>query len=160
MDVPSLILVIFLIAAGVFGGLYFLNRWAYRKMGEQEEAIKRTKQSATIFVIDKKKTKMAEANMPKAVTEKMPVTYKFIKMPFVKAKVGPQIHTFICDKRVFEVIPVKKNVTVEIAGLYIVSMKGMKSEAEMKKLAKQKKEAKRQKNPTPLDKLKGLINRG
>ena len=77
--------------------------------------------------------------MPKAVMEQMPKIYKRMKLYFVQAKIGPQIMTLMCDKRVFAAIPIKKNVKVEIAGMYIVSVAGMKSPEEMKALRKEKK---------------------
>ena len=58
----------------------------------------------------------------------------------VQVKVGPQILTLIADKRVFDAMPLKKTVKVEIAGLYIVNIVGMKSAEEMKAIAKAKKE--------------------
>ena len=42
----------------------------------------------------------------------------------VKAKVGPQIVNLMCDKSVFEIMPMKKNVKVELAGIYIVKIQG------------------------------------
>jgi hypothetical protein len=112
-------------------GLYFLNRWAGRKMADQQEMVERNRQSATIYVIDKKKDKLSNANLPKAVYEKIPKWSKFMKTPLVKAKIGPQIMTLMCDGKVFNVLPVKKTVKVDLAGMYIVGMKGMKTKKEM-----------------------------
>jgi len=53
------------------------------------------------------------------------------KVPLVKAKIGPQIMTMICEEATFNVLPVKRTVTVEIAGAYIVGMKGMKTKMEL-----------------------------
>lgn len=133
------VLVVFIVAL-IFVGFYFLNKWAYKKMDQQQTAIEKTKQSTTVYVIDKKRDKITNVNMPKAVTEQVPKFYRFIKMNFVKVKIGPQIITMMCDKDVFNAIPTKKNVKVEIAGMYIVSVVGMKSKEELKKIAKEKKE--------------------
>ncbi|MBR5816771.1 MAG: hypothetical protein IKY38_05030, partial [Anaerotignum sp.] len=51
----------------------------------------------------------------------------------VRAKVGPQIVTLMCDKPVFDVMPVKKNVKVDLAGMYIVGITGMNLEDKKKK---------------------------
>ena len=56
----------------------------------------------------------------------------------VRAKVGPQIVTLMCDKPVFEVMPVKKNVKVELAGMYIVGITGMNLEDKKKKTFSEK----------------------
>ena len=128
LDVFVLIGIILII---VFVVLYFLNKWAGRRMSDQQEMVERHKQSATIYVIDKKKDKITNANLPKAVADQVPRMGRIMKMPLVKAKIGPQIMTLVCDKAVYEALPTKKNVTVELAGAYIVSMKGMKTKQQM-----------------------------
>jgi hypothetical protein len=45
----------------------------------------------------------------------------------------------MCDKRVFEYIEPKKTYKAEIAGIYIINVKGMKSAAELKEAAKTRK---------------------
>ena len=120
----------------VFVVLYFLNKWAGRRMADQQEMVEKHKQPATIYVIDKKKDKIANANLPKAMADQVPRMGRMMKMPLVKAKIGPQIMTLVADKAVYEALPVKKSVTVELAGAYIVSMKGMKTK---KQLAEQRK---------------------
>jgi len=124
-------LLIVIIIGIVVAALYFLNKWAGRRMANQHEMVERHKQTATIYIIDKKKDKLTNANLPKAMASQIPRMGRIMKMPLVKAKIGPQIMTLICDNAVFPALPVKKNVTVEIAGAYIVSMKGMKTKKQM-----------------------------
>lgn len=140
LTLGDIILLLVLIVGAVVGILYFLNKWAYKKMGEQQEIIERTRQTVTLFVIDKKRDKVQNANLPKSVIEQMPKYSKFLKMYLVKAKIGPQILTLICDKKVFNALPVKKTVKVDLAGIYITEMKGMKTDEELKALKKAKKE--------------------
>lgn len=90
--------------------------------------------------MNKRRDKITNVNMPKMVIDQIPKWSKFMKMNFVQVKVGPQILTLIADKRVFDAMPLKKTVKVEIAGLYIVNIVGMKSAEEMKAIAKAKKE--------------------
>ncbi len=137
-----LILIVALVAA-IVAGLYFLNRWASNKMTAQNEMIAKTKQTMSIYVIDKKKGKAKDANFPKAVMEQLPKMTKMMNLPLVKAKIGPQIMTLIADKRVFKAIPLKKTIKVDLAGIYIVDMKGLKSEKEYKE---SKKAAKKESN--------------
>ncbi len=134
------VIIIAVIIGAIFAGLYFLNKWAYKKMDTQQTMINKMKNSMSIYVIDKKRDKITNINMPKAVIDQMPKLYKKMKMYFVQAKIGPQIMTLMCDKKVFAAIPVKKNIKVEIAGIYIVSVAGMKSPEELKAIKKQKKE--------------------
>jgi hypothetical protein len=125
------LLIIFFILAAIGAALYFLNRWASTKMVEQQETMDRVKQMVTIFVIDKKKEKPISSTLPNEVKNKLPKIYRFMKMPLVKAKVGPQIVTLISDKKVFDALPLKKNVKVELAGIYIAGMHGLKSKKEI-----------------------------
>ena len=124
-------ILIALIVGVIVLALYFLNKWAGRRMATQQEMVERHKQTATIYVIDKKKDRITNANLPKAMASQVPRMGRIMKMPLVKAKIGPQIVTLICDNAVFPALPLKKNVTVEIAGAYIVSMKGMKTKKQM-----------------------------
>ena len=59
-------------------------------------------------------------------------------MPIVKAKVGPQITTLLCDKNVYDVLPNKKTIKVELAGIYISRVIGMNLEDKKKKTIGQK----------------------
>lgn len=139
IDFMDIITLVIIIGGIVFGILFWLNKKASQKMDTQQELIERSKQTTSIFVIDKKKAKITEVNMPKAVTENMPKFYKFLKLHFVQAKIGPQIMTLICDKNIFNAISVKKNIKVELAGIYIVKVVGMKSKEEYKAIQKEKK---------------------
>ncbi|MCL2616022.1 MAG: hypothetical protein FWD96_00090 [Defluviitaleaceae bacterium] len=125
-------LIAFAVLVTIFGVLYFVNRWSATQMVEQQKMIDATKQSATIFVIDKKKLRPQDASLPKVVMDNMPRRSKIMKMPFVKAKVGAQITTFMCDPRVFDAIPLQKQIKVDVAGIYIVDFKGRKTDEEMK----------------------------
>ncbi|WP_250277959.1 hypothetical protein [[Clostridium] colinum] len=139
MSTGDILIIITLIVGVILGILVWVNRKAMKKMGDHQDMINRSKQTTTIFVIDKKKSKITDVNMPKMVTEQMPKIYKFLKLYFVQAKIGPQILTLICDKKVFNAITVKKNVKVELAGIYIVNVVGMKTDKELKEIKKAKK---------------------
>lgn len=134
-----LLIVIIIALIGV--ALYFLNKKAYKKMDEQNEMIEQNKMLQTAYIIDKKRDKITNIDsMPKAVLAQLPKWGKFIKMYFVRAKIGPQIVTLMADKSVFNALPVKKTVKIEIAGMYIVKMIGMKSAEEMKAIEKARKQ--------------------
>jgi hypothetical protein len=59
-------------------------------------------------------------------------------MPIVKAKVGPQIATLLCDKNIYDNLPVKKTVKVELAGVYITSIIGFNLEDKKNKTFREK----------------------
>lgn len=140
MTIGDIILLIAFIVGALFLGLYFLNRWATKKQAEQQSFVSSNKQVITAYVIDKKRDKIDNVNVPKVVKDSMPKYAKMMKNYFVQVKVGPQIQILMCDKHVYEAIPVKKNVKMEVAGMYIVSVVGMKSKEEMKQIKKEKKE--------------------
>jgi hypothetical protein len=48
-----------------------------------------------------------------------------LKAPLAKVKIGPQILTMFVDEKVFDSLPIKKEVKAEISGMYIISVKGM-----------------------------------
>ena len=140
----DIMLIIILVVVLVTAALYLLNRWAAKRMHAHQNMVEKTKQSASIYVIDMRRDKAANVTLPKVVMENMPRASKLMKMHFVKAKIGPQIVTLICEKSVFNALDVKKTFQVELAGIYIVSVKGMKTKYEMKQLAKARKQKAKQ----------------
>jgi hypothetical protein len=139
LDALDIIVIVGIVIAAVGVGLYFLNKWAGKRMADQQDAVQRNKQSVSLYVIDKKKEKITNAHFPKMVYEQIPKWSRLMKMPLVKAKIGPQIATLMCDNKVFDALPVKKTVMVELAGMYIVGMKGMKTKKEMEAIRKARK---------------------
>ena len=87
--------------------LYFLGRRVQKKQAEQQEAIDAAKQMVSMLVIDKKRMKLKDAGLPAVVLEKTPRLMRGSKVPIVKGKVGPQIMSFICDEKIFDLVPVK-----------------------------------------------------
>lgn len=144
MGLSDIILLVFLIAAALAVGFYFLNKWAYKRMNTQNEMIEQYKTTQTAYIIDKKRDKAANVNLPKAIQEKMPKMSKFLKLNFVKVKIGPQILTLMADKNVYKALPLKKSIKIDIAGLYIVSMAGYKTPEQMRAIEKEKKEKAKQ----------------
>ena len=106
--------------------LYFLGKRIQKKQAEQQEAIDAAKQTVSMLIIDKKRMKLKEAGLPAVVLEKTPKLMRGSKVPIVKGKVGPQIMSFICDEKIFDMVPVKKEVKAGVSGLYIVEVKGIR----------------------------------
>ena len=140
MSFGDVMIIVIAVVVVVGAGLYFLNRWASKKSVEQQSVIEKAKQQTSIYVIDKKRDKAENVNLPKSVLENLPKMAKAMKLYFVKAKVGPQITTLMCEKNIFNMIEPKKTYKVEVAGMYIVSLKGMKSAEELKEQAKLRKQ--------------------
>ena len=135
----DILLIVIVVLGAIIAGLYFLNRWAGKRVAAQQDMVEKTKQSASIYVIDMRRDKAANVTLPKVVMDNLPRTAKMMKMYFVKAKIGPQIVTLMCEKTVFNALDVKKTFQVELAGIYIASVKGMKTKYELNQARKKKK---------------------
>lgn len=121
MTYLDILLLVAIIVALILGSMYFLNRWAAKKYGDQQDMIEKSKMVTNIFVLNKKKMRLKDANLPKAFVENVPKFYRFFKLPMVQAKIGNKIMNLICDKKVYKTIELKKNSKVELAGIYILN---------------------------------------
>ena len=118
-------IVIIVILAAAIAVLYFLGKKAQKKQEEQQEQIEAFKQNVSMLVIDKKRMRLNESGLPQAVIDQTPKLMRRSKLPIVKAKVGPQIVSLVADDKIFDDIPVKKEVKAVVSGIYITSVKGM-----------------------------------
>lgn len=140
--VTTVLLVILVILVIALIALYFWGKKAQKKQDEQQAQIEATKQTVSMLVIDKKRMRLKESGLPQMVIDQTPKMLRRSKLPIVKAKVGPKISILIADEKVFELIPVKKEIKAEVSGLYIVGVKGIRGSLE-----------------TPVPKKKGLFGR-
>lgn len=124
LTIVLIVVLVLLIAACI--ALYFFGKRAEKKQAEQQEQMDAVAQTVSMLVIDKKKMKLKEAGLPAAVVENTPKYLRRTKVPVVKAKVGPRIMTLMCDNKVFEVIPVKKEIKAVVSGLYITGIKSVR----------------------------------
>ena len=118
-----IVILVILVAAIVV--LYFLGKKAQKKQAEQQAQIEAYKQNVSMLIIDKKRMKLTESGLPQAVIDQTPKLMRRSKLPIVKAKVGPQIVSLVADEKIFDDIPVKKEVKAVVSGIYITSVKGM-----------------------------------
>lgn len=119
------LLVIVIVLAIIIAVLYFLGKKAQKKQAEQQELLDANKQTVSMLIIDKKRMKLKDAGLPQMVIDQTPKLLRRSKLPIVKAKVGPKISILIADEKVFDLIPVKKEIKAEVSGLYIVGVKGI-----------------------------------
>lgn len=124
VTIVLIVVLVVLIAACI--ALYFFGKRAEKKQAEQQEQMEAAAQTVSMLVIDKKKMKLKEAGLPAVVLENTPKYLRRTKVPVVKAKIGPRIMTLMCDNKVFEVIPVKKEVKAVVSGLYITGIKSVR----------------------------------
>ena len=124
LTIVLIVILVLLVIACI--ALYIFGKKAEKKQAEQQEQMDAVAQTLSMLVIDKKKMKLKEAGLPAAVIENTPKYLRRTKVPIVKAKVGPRIMTLMCDNKVFEVIPVKKEIKAVVSGLYITGIKSVR----------------------------------
>ena len=122
----GILLVIFVILLAVFIGLMIFGNKLRKQQDEQQAQIDAAKQVMSMLIIDKKKMKLKDANLPKMVLEQTPKYLRGSKMPIVKAKIGPRIMTLMADPKVFDQLPVKAEVKAEVSGIYITGIKSVR----------------------------------
>ena len=122
MIVLIVITVVLLIAVVV---LYFLGKKAQKKQAEQQALMEQNKQTVSMLIIDKKRMKLKDAGLPQIVLDQTPKAMRGSKLPIIKAKVGPQILSLICDDKIFDHVPVKKEVKAVVSGIYVLDVKGL-----------------------------------
>lgn len=118
-------IVIVVILLAILAGLIFLGKKAQKKQEEQKQQIEAYKQSVSMLIIDKKRMPLKDAGLPQAVVDQTPKLMRRSKLPIVKAKVGPQIVSLVADDKIFDDIPVKREVKAVVSGIYITSVKGL-----------------------------------
>ena len=76
-----------------------------------------------MLIIDKKKMKLKDANLPKMVLEQTPKYLRGSKMPIVKAKIGPRIMTLMADPVSYTHLDVyKRQVPIHVTHSLTLSM--------------------------------------
>ena len=116
------LLVIVIVLAIIIAVLYFLGKKAQKKQAEQQELLDANKQTVSMLIIDKKRMKLKDAGLPQMVIDQTPKMMRGSKLPIIKAKVGPQIVSLICDEKIFDSVPVKKEVKAVVSGIYVLDV--------------------------------------
>lgn len=110
--------------------LYFFGKKAQKKQAEQQSQLEAAAQTVSILVIDKKRMRLKDAALPQMVIDQTPKLLRRSKLPIVKAKIGPKVMSLICDEKIFDSVPVKKEVKAVISGIYITNVKGLRGPLE------------------------------
>lgn len=132
----KIFLIIVLILIALFALLYFLGKKAQKKQAEQQELLQANKQTVSMLIIDKKRMKLRDAGLPQMILEQTPKAMRGAKLPIIKAKIGPQIMSLICDEKIFDAVPVKKEVKASVSGIYVLGVKGLHGKPEAQAIKK------------------------
>lgn len=126
----KVLLVLLVIAVIALVVLYFVGRRMQKKQAAQQEQMEAMKQTISMLIIDKKIMPIKQSGLPQMVIDQTPKLMRRSKLPIVKAKVGPKIMTLVADNKVYDLIPVKKEVKAVVSGIYIMDVKGIRGPLE------------------------------
>lgn len=124
-----LICILVLLVAAIIV-LYILGKKAQKRQAEQQEILQANRQSVAMLIIDKKRLPMKDSGLPQMVIDQTPKLMRRSKLPIIKAKVGPQIMSLVCDAKIYDSVPVKKEVKAVISGIYVLEVKGLHGKIE------------------------------
>ena len=133
MKVWQVLLIILVILIAVLVVLYFLGKRAQKKQEENQAQIEAAKQTVNMLIIDKKRLRIKESGLPQMVIDQTPKLMRRTKLPIVKAKIGPRIMTMVADEKIFDLIPLKKEVKATISGIYITDVRVVRGPLEQPK---------------------------
>ncbi|MCR5154401.1 MAG: hypothetical protein K6B75_06085 [Lachnospiraceae bacterium] len=127
---PTWAIVLIIVLAVILAALVALMIFGSKMQKKSEKAqadMMVGAQTYSILVIDKKMMKLSEAGFPQVVVDQTPKYLRRSKVPVVKAKIGPRVLSCMCDAKIFDLIPVKKEVKALMNGIYIIDVKGLRS---------------------------------
>ncbi|MBP3913618.1 MAG: hypothetical protein J6D14_04365 [Lachnospiraceae bacterium] len=110
--------------------LYFVGKRLQKKQEAQQQQIEAQKQVVNLLIIDKKRLPIKDSGLPQQVIDQVPKLMRRNKMPVVKVKAGPRIMTMIADEKIFDALPVKKEVKATVSGIYIIDVKALHGKVE------------------------------
>ena len=119
----KVLLVILVILVIILAVLYYFGNKMQKKQAENQAQLDAMAQTVSMLIIDKKRLKVKDSGLPSMVIDQTPKYLRWSKMPIAKAKVGPKIMSLVADEKVFELLPVKKEVKVVVSGIYITAIK-------------------------------------
>lgn len=126
--VVMLVVIVLLVAALVALSIY--GKKLQKRQESSQKELEAASQNVKLLVIDKKRMKFKDSGLPAMVLEQVPKYMRGRKVPIVKAKIGPRIMSLICEEKIFDQIPVKKEIRATISGIYIMDVKGLRTSLE------------------------------
>ena len=120
----KVLIVILIILVVILAVLYYFGNKMQKKQAENQAQLDALAQTVSMLIIDKKRLRVKDSGLPAMVIDQVPKYLRRSKMPIVKAKVGPRVMNLIADEKIFELLPVKKEVKVVVSGIYITAIKG------------------------------------
>ena len=132
-NVLNIVFIVLGVIAVILVILYFLGSKLQTKQANANKAMQQMSMVVSLLVIDKQTLRVKDSGLMKQVQDAIPAYIRWRKFPIVKARVikaniagGAQVMSFICDPKVFKIMPVKTEVKVTIAGVYITKLHSAK----------------------------------
>lgn len=126
----KILLIVLLVIVALLVILFIVGSRLQKKQQANQADIEAASQTISMLIIDKKRMKVKDANLPKMIADQIPKYMRMAKLPLVKAKVGPKVMTLIADGKVFENLPLKTEVKVAVSGIYITEIKSIRGKVE------------------------------
>ena len=133
INVLNVILTVLGIVAVILVILYFVGSKLQARQATADKTMKQMSMVVSLLVIDKQKLHIKDSGLMKQVQDAIPAYIRWRKFPIVKARIikaniagGAQVMSFICDPKVFKIMPVKTEVKVTLAGIYITKLHSAK----------------------------------
>ena len=132
ISVLNIILIIIAVIVVILVILYFVGSKLQTKQVAAEKTMQQMSMVVSLLVLDKQKLHIKDSGLMKQVQDAIPAYMRWRKFPIVKARIiktnlaGAQVMSLICDPKIFKVIPVKTEVKVTLAGVYITKLHSAK----------------------------------
>ncbi len=123
-------IIILVVLAAALVALIILGRRAQKKQAEQQQQLDAMKQTVSMLIIDKTRMKLKDAGLPQAVLDQTPKLLRGSKLPILKVRVGNRVMSLICDEKIFDSVPTKKEVKASVSGIYVTEVKGIRGKVQ------------------------------
>lgn len=120
------LIVVALILVAAIVALVILGKRTQKKQAEQQAQLDAMKQTVSMLVIDKKRMKLKDAGLPQAVIEQTPRLLRGSKLPILKVRIGTRVMSLICDEKIFDYVPTKREVKASVSGIYVTDVRGIR----------------------------------
>ncbi len=133
ISVLNIVLIVIAVIAVILVILYFVGSKLQEKQAATEKTMEQMSMVVSLLVLDKQKLHIKDSGLMKQVQDAVPAYLKWRKFPIVKARIikaniagGAQVMSFICDPKIYKIMPVKTEVKVTLSGIYITKLHSAK----------------------------------
>ena len=133
ISILNIVIIVLAVIVAILVILYFVGSKLQAKQATADKAMQQMSMTVSLLILDKQKLRVKDSGLMKQVQDAIPAYIRWRKFPIVKARIikaniagGAQVMSFICDPKVYKILPVKTEVKVTIAGIYITKLHSAK----------------------------------